>query len=115
MRLACSNTYDDGQEPDHVHAASLPVVEHNTFTKMMHCIFKSHASDPDVIALLKRANVVLFGARRVYLRLASATPCIIPCIEYPPCGSDLRSNDCKERFSRYKEGEVVVPEAKDMN
>ena len=112
MRLACSNTFDEAAEPD----MPLPdfctnndTITHETFMRMARCIFRAGAGEQDVMALLKRAHVILFGDKRVHLREACATPMAVKCINYPASGKDLLSPDCKTKFGQCKEGAHITP------
>ena len=67
------------------------------------------------MAIHKRAHIVLFGHRRVYLRLASAKKGPVSTVEYPALGGrDLLTSDCKERMGEYMKGEQVPSPMSDM-
>ena len=114
MRLACSNAQSTKlRSRTCLSPTSAPTTilsPMKSFTRMARCIFRVGAGEQDVMALLKRAHVILFGDKRVYLRsgLRHSNGSAVHQLS-SASGKDLLSPDCKTKFGLYKEGENITP------
>eukprot|EP00971_Amphidinium_carterae_P187469 3720670-Amphidinium_carterae.1 len=73
---------------------------------MLDVAFPTGSNAEDVMAVLKRVNIAVFGHHRAYVRPASECYTLVKCLEYPlGSGSDLLIPECKERLAAYKEGD----------
>ena len=70
--------------------------------------FNQHAHEEDVMALLKRANVVIFGRKAVYFRPANPNAVAVKVFHYPEeKDQNLLSDDVTDRMAAYKKGRKV--------
>ena len=102
-RIGCSNTFEPDAEP-----ATTPgdIIDHDQFLKLISSTFNSSIKKEDLMAVLKRVNVVVFGHLRVYVRKASEKPIYINTVEYDTVGGrDLLVPDCKSRIRAHKRGQ----------
>ena len=102
LRIACSNLFETDNEPE---AVVDNQISHETFWRMTRCAFLNTAVDEDVMAVLKRAHVIVFGHRRIYMRTAGAAKKSVEVIDYPVGDRELLVPASKEPFGAYKAGE----------
>ena len=77
--------------------------------------FSPTTHEEDVLALMKRANVVIFGRRAVYLRKACPEPSKAKVIHYPELDDrNLLTSDMTERMRAYRKGKKVTPPEDDV-
>ena len=77
--------------------------------------FSAGAHEEDIRALLKRANVVIFGRSHVYYRAADAGRVPIKVIQYLDVNEpSLFTSDMHARMSSYKKGKKIPPPAEDV-
>ena len=83
-------------------------ISHETFWRMTRCAFLNTAVDEDVMAVLKRAHVIVFGHRRIYVRMAGSSKKTVEAMDYPVGDRDLLVSTSKEAFNAYKSGEPTT-------
>ena len=82
----------------------LATIGHDTFMKLLSGTFHQNAHAEDSLALLKRANVVIFCQQAVHFENGA------PVVHYPEAkGSHLLTDDVSERMAAYKRGRKVAP------
>ena len=88
----------------------LKAIDHGTFMRIIAGTFDPAAHEEDILALLKRANMVVFGRRAVYFRPACPTVSHANVIRYPDANDQgLLTGDMSIRMSSYKKGKKVTP------
>ena len=81
----------------------LAAIGHDDFMRLLGGTFSPTTHEEDVLALMKRANVVIFGRRAVYLRKACPEPSKAKVIHYPELDDrNLLTSDMTERMRAYK-------------
>ena len=66
--------------------------------------FSQHAHEEDILALLKRTNVVIFGRKAISFRPANPNSAAMKVLHYPDEKDNNLSDDVAERMSVYKKG-----------
>ena len=103
MRVYASNHFEPDDEPEADGRATITMTE---FKKMMTKIFKDDG-EGDVLAVLKRSIVFVFGKRALYLRLPSENPeTAIHRITVEDVHLDLLSEKDKPYYNKYKQGKI---------
>ena len=109
-RLACSNVYDNAEEPvDDIQPGDM---DPTVFLKMIKPLFNPIATAEDVNAILKRTFVVLFGKKMIYYRCPSADPdAKVQKFSYWPEGhdKDLLSESGINKLNAYRAGDKEPP------
>ena len=88
-------------------ATNTPTISHNEFMRMFSIGLPATQCKEDTLALLKRTSLVMFANRMVYIREASPKPIPVKVVSYPEGNKDLLTQECKEKFGKYKSGETV--------
>eukprot|EP00971_Amphidinium_carterae_P336441 6472813-Amphidinium_carterae.1 len=70
-RQLCSNAFDESAEP--AADASPFGLKHEKFMKMVAPMFSQNSTQEDIMAVMKRANTVVLGQHRVYVRKPGAS------------------------------------------
>ena len=109
-RLACSNVYDNSEEPEQESISG--EFDPSTFIKMIRPLFNPVATAEDINAILKRTFFVLFGKNRMYFRSPSPDPdAKVRSFGYWPVGhdKDLLSESGVHKLSAYRAGDKNPP------
>ncbi|CAE7418696.1 unnamed protein product [Symbiodinium microadriaticum] len=103
MRVYASNDFEPDDEPEADGRATITMTE---FKKMMTKIFKDDG-EGDILAVLKRSIVFVFGKRALYLRLPSENAeTAIHRITVEDVHLDLLSEKDKPYYNKYKQGKI---------
>ena len=71
--------------------------------------FNANAHEEDILALLKRSNVIVFGRKAVYFRQANPVPCAVKVLHYPEeKDTNLLSDEVSDRMAAYKQGKKIA-------
>ena len=109
-RLACSNVYDNAEEP--VDDTQPGDMDPTVFLKMIKPLFNPVATAEDINAILKRTFVVLFGKKMIYFRCPSPEPdAKVQKFSYWPEGheKDLLSETGIQKLNAYRTGDKEPP------
>ena len=102
-RMVCNNAFDHDAEP--AYEAEHLGVTHEVFMNMVRIAFPGTVTPEDIQAICKRAMIVLFARRHVYIREPSpSTEVRVKVVEYwPPHGRPdlLTQEGIDKRFNSY--------------
>ena len=94
----------------------LTKIGHDNFMELLQGTFNPSSHGEDILALLKRANVVIFGRQAVYFRAASPEVTGVQVVHYPEAKDyNLLSNEVGDRMSAYKKGKKVSAPSEDVD
>eukprot|EP00971_Amphidinium_carterae_P188879 3749712-Amphidinium_carterae.1 len=105
-RILISNKWDESAEPSILRDGQIPF---QTLLNMVAPTFSSTFSREDVLAVLKRANLAIFGNDRVYVRPGIIGEAPVAAFPYPSStrmsvDRDLIADDKKENLKLYRSG-----------
>ena len=81
---------------------------HETFMELLQGTFNANAHEEDILALLKRSNVIVFGRKAVYFRRVNPVPCAVKVLHYPDeKDNNLLSDEVSDRMAAYKQGKKI--------
>jgi len=106
-RYICDNKYEESYVHDvPEEAQSIP---HEPFLKMIECAFDDKATHADIMAVCKRAVIVVNGKLACYLRLPGIEAKPVIRIPYTNGKTDFLTEQCKPNIAKYKAGDMRPP------
>ena len=93
LRIACTNNFVADAEPD---VAEGDMIEHTVFRNIIGNTFDNTWDPEDLMAVLKRVTMIVFGRKHAYLREANPRPVYVKCFSYPDDNRDVLVPGCKE-------------------
>lgn len=111
LRVSGANPIDENAET-HPKCSTGAMMSHECFLKLIKPSIHPDASDDDVMAVLKRASVVVATDAWIYVRLHGAEPCDVPRFMYPGQQEHEKvflASECKAVYQAYKKGSRDTP------
>ena len=97
------------------HSKHLTKIGHDNFMELLQGTFNPSSHCEDILALLKRASVVIFGRQAVYFRAASSEVTGVQVVHYPEAKDyNLLSAEVGDRMSAYKKGKKISTPSEDV-
>ena len=103
LRLLIDNKYDHSAEPD----GRAPTIQPKAFFEMVRPAFWKEALPVDIVALMKRAVIVVVTPGWVYVRLAGERQREVPRVAVETY--ELLKPECGPRLEAYKKGDMTEP------
>lgn len=108
LRIGCENKYDPSAEDE-----VTPTAESIRFARFLDLIrpaFHANATAADILAILKRAHVVVNTKKCVYFRLAGIGEEAVPIFRYADGVKDYLADSCKPALALFRKGKRAVPD-----
>ena len=112
-RLACNNPYDaDAEKNVDSKARSVP---HNIFWQLLRPTFDAEADEHDIIAVMKRASMLVFTALWIYIRPAGEKAVDVMRVPYQGGVTDLITAAGKAILGPRRKGNRAMPPSYDAD
>ena len=103
LRILCDNKYQPAVEP----GGLATVISHDEFFNMVRPAFWEQAEETDIMAIFKRAVIIINTEKWIYVRLATERKVSI--LRVKAESYDFLRPECKDRLKLWKEGNKELP------